>query len=106
MKNNLGALVALIATLWVAAASAAVHEPTYVVFSIMGPQVLGPRIINGIVQPESVWDATEKGAVEEMRKEFGEQHAGQQRYSGFSICLTPTLNLKPDQLKAQVVRAL
>jgi len=106
MKNNLGALVALIATLWVAAASAAVHEPTYVVFSIMGPQVLGPRIINGIVQPESVWDATEKGAVEEMRKEFGEQHAGQQRYIGFSICLTPTLNLKPDQLKAQVVRAL
>jgi hypothetical protein len=44
--------------------------------------------------------------IEEMRREFCEQHGKQQRYVGFSIALTPTLNLKPDQLKAQVVNAL
>jgi len=106
MKSNLGALVALIAALWIAGASAAVSEPAYVTFTISGPQALGPQIINGIVQPESVWYSTEKDSVEEIKKWFGEQHAGQQRYMGFSISLTPTLNLKPDQLKAEVGRAL
>jgi hypothetical protein len=106
LKNNLGALVALIAALWIASAPAAVSEPTYVSFSITGPLALGPQIINGIVQPESVWYSTEKDSVEEMKREFGEQHAGQQRYIAFSVCLTQTLNLKPDQLKAEVVRGL
>jgi len=54
MKNNLGALVALIAALLVAGASAEVSEPTYVIFSIMAPQALGPEIINGILQPEDI----------------------------------------------------
>jgi len=72
----------------------------------MGPQALGPQIINGIVMPASVWDSREKLAVEEIRSHFGEQRAGQQRHIGFSISLTPTLNLKPEQLKAQVLRAL
>jgi hypothetical protein len=106
MKNNLGAFVALIAALWGGGAAAAVSEPIYVIFSIMGPQAFGSQIINGIVQPESLWHATEKDAVEEIRREFGEQHAGQQRYIGFSVALTPILNLKPDQLKAEVVSAL
>jgi hypothetical protein len=106
MKNNLGARVALFAAVWIAGASAAVGEPAYVVFAIMGPQAFGSQIVNGIVMPEALWDSTEKDAVEEMRREFGEQHAGQERYIGFSVSLTPTLNLKPDQLKAQVVSAL
>lgn len=106
MKNKSTALIALIASFWIAGASAAVREPTYFVFTIMGPQTLGPRIINGIVQPESVWYSTEKGAVEEMKREFGAQRVGQPRYIGFSVSLTPTLNLKPAQLKAEVVRAL
>lgn len=106
MKNTSSAFVALMAALWMTGASAAVSEPAYVVFSIMGPQAFGPQIINGIVQPETLWDSTERNAVEEMRKEFGQQHAGQQRYIGFSVALTPTLNLKPDELKAEVVYAL
>ena len=105
-NNKFGACVALIAAFWTAATFAAVGEPNYVVFSIMGPQTLGPVNVNGIVQPESVWDSIERTSVEEIRKAFGEQHAGQQRYVGFSVSLTPTLNLQPDQLKAQVVRAL
>ncbi|MBX9723988.1 MAG: hypothetical protein K2X81_21460, partial [Candidatus Obscuribacterales bacterium] len=90
----------------VVASSAAVSEPRYVIFTIMGPQTFGSQVINGIVQPQPLWHATEKNAVEEMKKEFGEQRAGQEKYIGFSICLTPTLNLKPEQLKAEVVDAL
>ncbi len=86
-------------------ASVAIPEPNYVTFSIMGPMAFGPKIINGIVQPRSLWAETEKTAVEEMRKEFGEQRPGQQRYIGFSVWI-PTLNLTLEQLKAEIVSAL
>lgn len=99
-------LVVLIAAIWISAASAAVNEPSYVIFSIMGPQGFGPQIINGIVRPEDGWDSVEKEQVEDIRKQFGEQRSAQQKYIGFSIALTPTLNLKPEELKAQVVKAL
>ncbi len=107
MKNNLCALVALLTAFWVAGASAAVaSEPTYVIFAIMGPQGLGAENINGIVMPESTWRSREDGSVEEIRRQFGQQRAGQQRYIGFSVALLPTLNLSPAQLKAEVVHAL
>lgn len=89
-----------------AGACIAQPEPNYVVFSIMGPQAFGPKIVNGIVQPQSLWSSTEKKAVEEIRKAFGEQRPGQSRYVGFSVCLTPTLNLTIAELKAEVIAAL
>lgn len=77
----------------------------YVIFSIhMGPEALGTD--GGEVQPESVWIARETSALEDIKREFGEQRAGQDRYVGFSVVLTPTLNVTPTQLQAEVVRAL
>ena len=100
-------LVILIGALSMLAAEAAEKEPNYVIFTIMGPQGLGPEAAQAeSVVPETVWDAREKNAVEEIKGEFGEQQANQQRYVGFSVSLTPTLNLKPVQLKAQIVYAL
>lgn len=109
MNKYPGTLLAIVAALWVtlaSAASAAPGEPTYVIFSIMGPQALGPENINGIIQPESTWHDRENGSVEELVREFGRQKPGQQRYIGFSIALTPTLNLTETKLKAEVVHAL
>lgn len=86
---------------------AAEKEPNYVIFTIMGPQGLGPEAVQAeSVVPETVWDAREKNAVQEIRGEFGEQQANQQRYVGFSVSLTPTLNLKHAQLKVQIVYAM
>jgi len=70
----------------------------------MGPQAFGPE--TEVTKPESVWNSTEAHLVEDLKREFGEQHPGQERYIGFSVALIPTLNLKPDQLRSQINLAL
>ena len=61
MKKIHGAFIALIAAaFFVGGSSAAVTEPTYVIFAIMGPQALGPETKDGIAMPEAAWHSSEK----------------------------------------------
>lgn len=66
-----------------------------------GADIVYPETI-----PESKWDAMERQYVEEIAKQFGKQHQRQSRYVGFCVGLLPTLNLKPEELKRQIVLAL
>ena len=84
------------------AAVSSAEEPRYVIFSIMGPEAMG----SSIGSKTGDWNARLQDSVAEMRGEFGPQRPGRNRYLGFSVALVPTLNLTPDQLKAQIVLAL
>ena len=93
---------ALIAFLIGTAAPLSAVEPAYVIMTIMGPDAMG----SSVGKDEAAWNREEQDEVSNIRGEFGAQPAGRDRYVGFSVALTPTLNLDPGHLKAQVTLAL
>jgi hypothetical protein len=104
-------LSALLSSLGVAGASAPAREPNYFIFTLMGQEALGRESndfasMPKLVMPDVAYDWVVNKSIAEIKKQFGEQHAGQPRYVGFSLSLTPILNLKPEKIKAQVNHAL
>ncbi|MBS2004820.1 MAG: hypothetical protein U0103_14095 [Candidatus Obscuribacterales bacterium] len=106
-KLKIKMIVALVTvSLLGSAISAAAREPNYVIFSFQTSGGFAPPGKNIGEPTEDVWDAEERRLVEQLRQEFGEQRPGQQRHIGFSVDLTPTLNVRPEQLKTEVKLAL
>jgi hypothetical protein len=97
-----GLLRSVLALSLAAVSVSAAEEPRYVIFGIMGPEAMG----SSVGSQTAHWNASLQDSVAELREEFGAQTPGQKRYIGFSVALTPTLNLTPAQLEAQIVLEL